>query len=94
MSAQFYTGAPDHAARVKRRKHAKRNCCNRAPELTAGKQSSATISPFGSQPSAAFGFAGLFVIFPATHLFFDTAPLDQFAETADRLLNRFAVTNQ
>jgi len=46
-----------------------------------------------SQLIAAFGFAWLFVIFAATHFFFDAASLYQFSKTSDRFLDRFSVAN-
>jgi hypothetical protein len=45
---------------------------------------------FGSQASAPFDFAGFLVILAATHLLFDSAPLDQFAKATHRFLNRLS----
>ena len=47
----------------------------------------------GSQTGTTAGLAGLLVVFPAAHFFLDAAPLDQFAEPADRFLNRLAVSD-
>jgi hypothetical protein len=48
---------------------------------------------FGSQLVATLGFARLFVILAATHLFLDAASFYQLPETSDRFLDRFSVTN-
>jgi hypothetical protein len=59
-----------------------------------GTQHSGVSTPaFGSQLVATLGFAWLFVIFAATHFFFDAASLDQLSKTSDRFLNRFSVAN-
>ena len=43
---------------------------------------------FGPQSGASLDFTRFLVIFAATHLFFDPAPLDQFAEATHRFLYR------
>ena len=48
---------------------------------------------FGSQMGSAFDFAGLFVVFAATHFFLDAAAFNQLPETAYSLLNRFFVSD-
>ena len=61
--------------------------------LAAQGLASSLATAFCPQTSPATRFARLFVIFAAAHFLFDSAALDQFAKTADRFLNRFAVAN-
>jgi hypothetical protein len=53
----------------------------------------AASAAFGSESSATFDFAGLFVVLATTHFFFDSAAFYQFAESADRFLNTLAIPN-
>ena len=55
--------------------------------------SGSTRATFSSKAGPTFDLAGLFVILPTPHLFLETASFNKLAEPADRLLNRFAVTN-
>lgn len=55
-------------------------------------QTSTTCSSFCAKACSSPNFAGLFVVFSPPHFPFDTTPLHQFAEAADRFLNRLAFT--
>ena len=55
--------------------------------------SSAQGATFRAKTSAAFRLTWLFVKLTPTHFSLQTAPLNKFAEPADRFLNRFAVAN-
>jgi hypothetical protein len=57
-----------------------------------GEESLAARAALCPQPSPSFGLAGLLVEFADSHFLFDPAPLDQFAEAADGLLSRLAIT--
>jgi hypothetical protein len=51
------------------------------------------ITTFGSQTSTTFGLAWLFVKLATSHFSFQATSLNELAEAADCLLNRFAVAN-
>ena len=55
--------------------------------LEAGQHAVAAGTAFGTQPGAPFDFAGFLVVLAATHLLLDSAPLNQLAEAAHRLLD-------
>ena len=61
--------------------------------LNVGKLTGAAGAALGSQTAATLDFAWLFVKLPTAHLFFNTASLNQFSESAHRFLNRFPVTD-
>jgi len=58
-----------------------------------GAEQIAAGAALGAQPGAAASLAGLFVVFFASHLLLDSTAFDQFSETTNGLLNRFAVPN-
>jgi len=59
-----------------------------------GEHSQPPRPSLGPQACPAFGFTRFLVIFPPPHLFFDATPLDEFAKSANRLLQRFPVPDQ
>lgn len=61
----------------------------RGPRLHPRQDQIAAGASLGAEACAAAGFTGLFVVFFATHLLFDTASFDQFSEATNRLLDRF-----
>ena len=62
------------------------------PDSVSGHFGGAISAAFGAKTGAAFDFARLLVVFAATHLFFDPAPFDELAETANGILNGFFFT--
>ena len=62
--------------------------------LVRGEEAIAACAALRSQTSPALGFAGLLIEFANAHFFLDPAPLHQFAEAADGLLGRFAISQR
>ena len=62
------------------------------PDSVSGHFGGAVGAAFGAKTGAAFDFARLLVIFATTHLFFDPAPFNELAETANGILNGFFFT--
>ncbi len=60
---------------------------------SAGQHAGTATATLGTKAGAAFGFTRLFVVFAAAHFFLDAASFDQFSETTNGFLNRFAITN-
>ena len=52
-------------------------------------QTGETGTPFCTSSVSSVFIAGLFVVFAATHFFFDTSVFNNLAEPFDCLLNRF-----
>ena len=56
-------------------------------------QSDPTVPTLGSLLAATLDLAGLFVKFPSSHLFLQSASLNQLAEPAYRILNRLSIAD-
>lgn len=66
-----------------------KSSCN---DAALGSQWAARAA-LSSQTGTAARLTGLLVILFASHFLFDSAPLDQLAESTHRLLNAFSITN-
>ena len=64
---------------------------SRSALKSAAHGAAASGTAFGTQAGTPFDFTGLLIVLAATHLFFDPAPLHQFAEATHRLLNRLTL---
>jgi hypothetical protein len=62
--------------------------------LSPGQHAVSSIASLSPKPRPAGHFAGLLVIFPSTHLLFDTTSFHEFPETPDGFLNALAVPDQ
>jgi hypothetical protein len=60
--------------------------------LAASRQTGSASASFSTQSSAALNLAGFLVILTTPHFFLNAASFHQFAEAADRLLNRLSIT--
>ncbi len=58
---------------------------------SAGEHPHATGTSFSAETRPTLHLARLFIILASTHLFLDSAPLDELPEATHRLLNRLAV---
>lgn len=58
----------------------------------SGQLGGAVSAAGGAKAGTAFDFARLLVVFAAAHLFFDSAPFHELAETANGILNCFFFT--
>jgi hypothetical protein len=65
----------------------------RLTRISAAHQAGATDTSLCPQTGPTLGLTGLFKKLPATHLFFDAASFNQFAEATNRLLNAFPLPN-
>ena len=61
-------------------------------QLVRGKEAFAACATLGAEAGPALGFAGLLIELSNAHFLFDSAPLDELAETAHGLLGRLAIS--